>query len=104
MMDDADALMRQRVGTRIRLARTGRGLSQAELAMRVGVGESYVSRWETGRNVPAWRFLFKLAETLEVTIGWLVEEPPDGEPVMSGDAPRPLVWGETYETGDAPPS
>ncbi|MCX6996484.1 MAG: helix-turn-helix transcriptional regulator [Kiritimatiellaeota bacterium] len=37
---------------RFKLARIQAGLSQRDLALRVGVSEHLVSKWETGRLVP----------------------------------------------------
>jgi len=41
---------RQRVGARIRRAREAAGLSQTQLAQRVGVADKQVSRWEHGQQ------------------------------------------------------
>src|SRR5579884_4193732 len=43
-----------------------RGLSQAQLARRMGVAETQVSRWRRGLAVPTVRSLQRLAETFDV--------------------------------------
>lgn len=42
-------------------ARTARGLTQAELAERMGTSQSYVARLESGRTLPSTRTLLKVA-------------------------------------------
>ena len=43
-------------------ARTAAGLSQAELAAKMGTAQSYVARLESGRTLPSTRTLMKVAE------------------------------------------
>ncbi len=45
----------------IRLARTERGLTQGELAARVGVSQSTISFWENGTETPTVEHLIVLA-------------------------------------------
>ena len=45
-------------------ARIGRGLTQEELAKRVGTKQSVISRLESGRANPSVAFLKKLAQAL----------------------------------------
>jgi predicted transcriptional regulator len=42
-------------------ARTACGLTQAELAERMGTSQSYVARLESGRTLPSTRTLLKVA-------------------------------------------
>jgi transcriptional regulator with XRE-family HTH domain len=49
------------------LARRGAGLTQKELAVRVGTTQSAISRLEMGDNYPRVEMLFKLASALNVT-------------------------------------
>lgn len=41
---------------------TARGLTQAELAARMGTSQSYVARLESGRAPPSTRTLLKIAQ------------------------------------------
>jgi transcriptional regulator with XRE-family HTH domain len=59
------------IGDRIRAVRKGRGLSQADLAARVGVTQPAVANWESGVHDPRRLMLAKIAETLEVSADWL---------------------------------
>jgi HTH-type transcriptional regulator/antitoxin HipB len=43
-------------------ARARAGLSQAELAERLGTTQSVISRWESGRGEPSARSMRKIAE------------------------------------------
>jgi transcriptional regulator with XRE-family HTH domain len=65
------------VGARIRKARDAQGLSQEQLAERLGVTKGLVSQYETGlTSVPSKRFS-QLAEVLGVSSDWLLT---GGEP------------------------
>lgn len=57
---------RQRVGARIRRARSERGLTQAALARELRVPDNYVSNWERGVNMPSPKHLEALERALEV--------------------------------------
>lgn len=57
---------------RLRAAREYRGLNQGELAARSGLQPSAVSHFETGTRKPSFDNLHLLAETLDVTIDYLL--------------------------------
>ena len=84
-----------RMGERIRAARRKRGLSQADLAQRLGVSQPAVANWESGAHDPRHIILGKLAETLDVSRTWLSEgdarTTPPGPETASGYLRRPLV-------------
>ena len=48
-------------------ARLGAGLTQKELAERIGTTQSAVARWENGVVVPRLDTLLKLADVLDTT-------------------------------------
>ncbi len=54
------------------------GLSQEELAVRLGVTRQAVSKWELGTSVPELDTLLALARTFGVTTDYLLS---DGDPV-----------------------
>ena len=56
------------VGARLARIRKERGLSQTELAERVGVIQRVVSHYETGRTRIPTETLFKLADVLNVSV------------------------------------
>lgn len=57
-------------------AREKTGLSQKDVAERLGVDQSAVSFWETGRNTPRASMLVKLAELYCCTIDELFGREP----------------------------
>ncbi|MCA1021025.1 MULTISPECIES: helix-turn-helix domain-containing protein [Halobacillus] len=57
------------IGEKIRVLRTGRGLSVNEFAKRSGVSKSYISNIERGvQKNPSLIVMGKLARTLEVPL------------------------------------
>lgn len=57
-------------------ARKKAGLTQKELAEKLGVDQSAVSFWETGRSAPRGAKLFRLADILNCTIDELFGREP----------------------------
>lgn len=53
---------------RIKDFRIAKGLTQAELAERIGAAETTVSDYERGRRFPRMAYLFAMTELLECTI------------------------------------
>lgn len=47
--------------------RKEKGLTQSELAKKIGVTSTTISSWEIGRNAPYPRYIPKLAEVLGVS-------------------------------------
>ncbi len=62
-------------GRRLRELREAAGLSQKELADRMGVQQTAVSWWERGRREPSFGNAVKLAEALGVNVLAFLEEP-----------------------------
>lgn len=56
----------------IKEQRTLAGLTQKQLAEKLGCTDKAVSRWETGRGMPDISFLMPLSEALGVSVGELV--------------------------------
>ncbi len=59
------------IGLRIKQSRKSKGLSQAELACKLGLKTQSIQQWESGRTEPRFARLEQLADTLNVTIAWL---------------------------------
>lgn len=57
---------------RLHAARTAKGWTKRALADRVGVSDVLVGYWEHGSRWPSIETLIALAETLEVSIDWLL--------------------------------
>lgn len=71
---------------RLRLARTGSGLTQADLAEVIKVSSGTVLGWEMGKQIPNVLVGAALARTLDVSLDWLAgrtdEIAPADESVM----------------------
>ena len=61
------------LGARIKQARDAAGLTQEDLADRVGVGTAMVSRWEGGLRLPPVDRLVLIARVTETTVDHLTE-------------------------------
>jgi transcriptional regulator with XRE-family HTH domain len=68
------AALEMSIGARMRARRRQLGLSQSELAERLGVSFQQVQKYERGANRVAASTLMAAAEALTTTVGWLVGE------------------------------
>lgn len=68
------------MGDRIAGAREAAGLTQAELARRLGVRHSTVKAWEDDRSEPRANRLQMLAGVVNVSLMWLLTGRGDGVP------------------------
>lgn len=64
--------MHMNIAERIKVLRKSKGLSQEELADRIGVSRQAVSKWESGHNVPDPEKIILLSAALEVTTDYLL--------------------------------
>lgn len=64
----------EEVGVRIRLARRRLGITQEELARRIGCRPQVLGRWETGKHVPKLEALVRLAFHLDISLAMLLPE------------------------------
>ena len=84
------------VGQKIRQIRKSRHLTQAELASRIGVTQSDLSRMENGEYKVGLDTLFRILQVFELSMSHFFEEPsPDS--AGTSDAPAP-------DGGSAPPA
>jgi transcriptional regulator with XRE-family HTH domain len=74
------------VGRNVRRLRTTAGLTQAELAARMGVDRAYVSGLEQGERNPTVVTLWHLSKALGVKVRALLDEP---KRRTGKQAPRP---------------
>ncbi|RJR43984.1 MAG: XRE family transcriptional regulator [Desulfobacteraceae bacterium] len=61
--------VKEMIGRRIREIRTKKGLTQEELAEKMGMGPKYLSSIERGKENPTLNTLIALAESLDVAMG-----------------------------------
>jgi transcriptional regulator with XRE-family HTH domain len=57
----------QQFGANVARAREQRGLSQSQLARKIEVVDTYISRIETGRAQPSFRLILTIAIQLDTT-------------------------------------
>lgn len=57
---------------RLKELREAKHISQAQLAKAVGVGQSTVGMWESGKSVPEYKTLLKVADYFQVTVDYLM--------------------------------
>jgi transcriptional regulator with XRE-family HTH domain len=62
----------QDIGNRVKAGRRERGLTQEDLAERVGVSRSAVAQWETGRTGQITGNLSRIAEALDLNVEYLM--------------------------------
>lgn len=61
-----------KTGLFISKLRREQGITQKELADRIGVSDKTVSKWETGRSIPDMLYLESLCTALDVTMNELI--------------------------------
>jgi transcriptional regulator with XRE-family HTH domain len=66
------------IGARLRTRRRQLGLSQSDLAERLGVSFQQVQKYERGANRVAASTLLSAAQALNTTLAWLVGEEASG--------------------------
>ena len=79
-------------GNTIRQLREGRGLTQAELAERIGVSSKTISKWETGKGLPDISVLQPLAQALGISVIELM----NGEQITNRNVSANLLRGKFY--------
>jgi transcriptional regulator with XRE-family HTH domain len=67
------------VGARIREARIAMGISQTDLADRLGQGERTIQAWERNERTPRLAALTDLAEASGRTVAWFYAHGDDEE-------------------------
>ncbi len=93
------------IGAHIRDLRETRGLSQVELAERVGFSKSLISKLESGRVTIAIANLHRIAKALNVEVGWFFDDDAADQPmviVRAGErrevAKDGTTFGYTYQS------
>ncbi|MEM9043448.1 MAG: helix-turn-helix transcriptional regulator [Pseudomonadota bacterium] len=72
-------------GDRLSLARERQGMSQAQLARRIGLKTATIQNWEDDRSEPRANRVQMLAGLLNVSIIWLMTGEGEGAPFSSPD-------------------
>jgi transcriptional regulator with XRE-family HTH domain len=84
------------VGQKIRQIRKSRHLTQADLASRIGVTQSDLSRMENGEYKVGLDVLFRILQVFELSMSQFFGEPapeePPSPPAFAGDADLARDW------------
>lgn len=78
--------MFKKIGQRIRKVRLDHGIKQKDLASRIGISQGALTNFELGRRKISLEWLLKIAEALEVPVGYFMNAV---EPRMDEDALEP---------------
>ena len=94
---------------KIQARRKALGMSQEELAQRMGVSRQSVTKWETGLSAPDLDRLVELADTLGVSLDFLLRDQVDAPDVSvpcgeQGDVPPAETPAEERSEKEALPS
>lgn len=87
----------------IRRLRRAAGLSQEELAGRLGVSRQSVSLWEQGVTNPTVENIYAMAEVLGVSFNELMAAPGDPAPTPEGETVTARSYDELMREAAAPP-
>lgn len=92
------------IGARIQSRRKSMGISQEELAQRMGVSRQSVTKWETGASAPELERVVQLSDVLGVGLDYLLrDDAPSWEPARdAGNQPFALSAGANVLLGLTP--
>ena len=79
-------------GTAIRQLRESRGLTQAELAEKIGVSSKTISKWETAKGLPDISLLQPLAQALGISVIELM----NGQPIVNRNTSANMLRSKFY--------
>lgn len=87
------------IGDKLKELRKGKGLSQEQLAEKIGVSRQAITKWESGKGLPDIENMVILAETFEISLDELVS---DGLTVRQNDTEKysPKYVNETMYNVD----
>ncbi len=70
-------MLQNTLGEKIRQLRKSKGLTQEQLAEKIGIDNKHLSRIEKGRHMPTYNILKRLAKVLDFDIYAIDETPLD---------------------------
>lgn len=65
--------MKNNFNKNLKLIMFEKGLSQAELGKKMGIGQSRISKWITGYETPTIKNLEKIAKALDISVSELMD-------------------------------
>ena len=69
---EVSSMDQEKIGRFIASLRKEKGLTQAQLAERLGISDRAVSKWETGRSMPDSSIMLELCDILGITVNDLL--------------------------------
>ncbi|MBI1913497.1 MAG: helix-turn-helix domain-containing protein [Planctomycetes bacterium] len=82
---------------RLRELRSEAGLTQEQLAEKVGVKRDAIARWERGAREPSWSNVVALVKALGVDANAFLQEPVTPPPTGPGRPRKPIAEGVDTE-------
>lgn len=70
----------QNYGNRLKYARKQKGLTQVELAEKLGLSQTSYQRMETGRHDMKLSTIYNICKALEISADWLIGLEGENEP------------------------
>lgn len=67
----------QKIGIKIKQARTAKRITQEDLARAIGVSDKSISAYESGRVSPPFPVLEKIADSTDHSLHFFVEDSPE---------------------------
>ena len=64
------------IGLRMREIREQKRITQTELSQKIKCTPTALSRWESGKRIPSFEYIEKIANALDVSISELCDEKP----------------------------
>ncbi|HZG84917.1 helix-turn-helix transcriptional regulator [Paenibacillus sp.] len=84
-------------GQRISELRESQKLTQGELSSRLGITRASLSHYETGRRVPDYETIKKIADFFRVSVDYLIGRTEDSEPTVNENV---KIFEESLELSD----
>lgn len=66
--------MKAEIGRRIKMIRVERGLTQKELASKVGIDFTYIGKIERGEQLPSLKILIKIGDALSIPVNYFFRD------------------------------
>ena len=93
------------IAEKIKSIRTDNGISQRELAKKLGLSNRAVSKWESGLSYPSTENLIRIAEVFSVPLEYFFEKAREEKEKLNDELPGGMEsLSELYKTGAGPSS
>jgi len=79
------------IADKVKTLREKRGITQAELAKRLGITRSGVNAWEMGISVPSTQYIVALARFFDVSTDYLLDLPTTATVSVDGLTEREIA-------------